>query len=343
MSAAGRGWGRRWGRPAIALPLAEYPAVGLVVLVAALAVAPAILSSYQLTLFSTGVAYSVSVAGVALGFAGVGMLALTQPAMMLIGGYVTLHLMGQWHVPFLLAAAIAAATGMVVAIPLGWLTARLDRFAFAVLGFAFTYLVSMLASSGMLVSVTGGELGKPFPAASIFGVPLRGDARYVVVAIIAVAAFAASALLFRSTAGRILVLMKQDDVVARTMGANTDAHRIGLTAVVSGYGALGGALVDLSAGFIAPPQFGVGVSISLLAMALVGGTRYLLGAFIGALILQVMPALLGLSQNDQDLLTGAILLLCLTAIPDGVVSLSAAVRPAHKGRRGAPPIPEGRS
>ena len=48
------------------------------------------------------------------------------------------------------------------------------------------------------------------------------------------------------------------------------------------------------------------LSISLLAMALVGGTGYLFGAFVGTMTLQVMPALLGLTQVDRELLVGVI-------------------------------------
>lgn len=312
---------RRWRRPPIALPLARHAGSGLLAMAICIAIAPMALSNYQLVLFSGGVAYAVSVLGIALGFASVGMLALTQPAMMLIGGYTALHLIALWHLPFLLAAAIATLTGMIVAVPLGWLTCRLDRFAFAVLGFAFTYLIAMLASSGMVVDITGGELGKPFPAAMAFGYPLRGLAAYVAVSLVSLAAFAVAAVLFRSTLGRVLLIMRQDDVVARAMGINTNLHRIALTAIVSGYGALGGALVGQATGFIAPPQFDVALSISLLAMALVGGASYLFGAFAGTMALQVAPALLGLAQDDRELLVGVVLLLCLAVVPNGILAL----------------------
>jgi branched-chain amino acid transport system permease protein len=292
-------------------------------MLACLIAAPLVLSDYHLTLFSTGVAYSVSVLGVALGFASVGMLALAQPAMMVIGGYITLHLIEFWNIPFVLAACIATVAGMTIALPLGWLTCRLDKFAFAVLGFAFTYLVAMLMSSGLLGDITGGELGKPFPAGEAFGHSLQGLPNYVLVASVAIIVFASAALLFRSTMGRILLILHQDDVVARTMGVNANRHRISLTAIVSGYGALSGALIGQASGFIAPPQFDATLSISLLAMALVGGTGYLFGAFVGTMMLQVMPALLGLTQVDRELLVGVILLVCLVGMPRGILSIGA--------------------
>jgi branched-chain amino acid transport system permease protein len=314
-----RHWMGLWWRPPIAVPLVLHARGGLAVMLLCVVGAPALLSDYQLTLFSTGIAYSVAVLGVALGFAGLGMLALTQPAMMIVGGFVALELIDLWHVSFLLAALVAVLAGMIVAVPLGWLTCRLDKFSFAILGFAFTYLVAMLASSSVLVDITGGELGKPFPALTLFGVQLHHLSAFALLSAISLAAFSLAAILFRSTMGRFLLVMKQDETVARAMGVNTNLHRISLTAIVSGFGALGGALIGQSSGYLAPPQFDVALSISLLACALVGGTAYLLGAFIGTMILYVAPALLGLAQVDSELLVGAILLVFLVAMPTGLL------------------------
>lgn len=310
-----------WGRPPLTLPIALKTREGLVILAACLMGAPFALTDYHLTLFATGAAYSVAVLGVALGFTSIGMLALTQPAMMMIGAFIALYLIETLQMSFLAATGIATFVCLLVAIPLGWLTCRLDKFSFAVLGFAFTYLVAMLASSSMLVTLTGGELGKPFPTPEIFGIPLQGDAGYIALSLFVLVAYLSAPLLFRSTMGRVLVVMSQDDVLAKSVGIDTNAHRIVLTVIVSGYGALSGALVGLASGFIAPPQFDVALSISLLAMALVGGTRYLLGAFAGTIVLQVLSAMLGLSQVDRNLLVGAVLLACLIFIPKGVLSL----------------------
>lgn len=321
-------------RPPILIPLAQRAAGGLLALLACLVAAPFALSDYHLMLFSTGIGYAVAALGVAIGLASIGMLALAQPAMMVIGGFIALHMVEQWRVPFVVAALCATAVGAIIALPLGWLTCRLDKFAFAVLGFAFAYLVAMLMSSGLLSDLSGGELGKPFPVDTVIAfVPAR-MAGYVIVATVGIAAFASAALLFRSTMGRILVTMKQDDVVARTVGVNANSHRIALTAIVSGYGALGGALIGQASGYLAPPQFDVALSISLLAMALVGGAKYLFGAFAGAMILQVMPAVLGLTQVDRELLVGVILLSCLVALPDGILAI---------GRRGVPTTPPAKS
>jgi branched-chain amino acid transport system permease protein len=310
-----------WGRPPLTLPIALNAREGLVILAVSLIGAPFLLPDYQLTLFATGAAYSVAVLGVALGFTSIGMLALTQPAMMLIGAYIALYIVDVLQLSFVTATGVATLVCVLIAIPLGWLTCRLDKFSFAVLGFAFTYLVAMLMSSSLLVTITGGELGKPFPTSDIFGISLQGDASYIALSCFVFIAFLSAPLLFRSTMGRVLIVMRQDDVLAKSIGIDTNLHRILLTAIVSGYGALSGALIGLASGFIAPPQFDVALSISLLAMALVGGTRYLLGAAAGTVILQVLPAILGLSQVDRNLLVGVVLLACLIFIPDGVLSL----------------------
>ncbi|MDE2167591.1 MAG: branched-chain amino acid ABC transporter permease [Alphaproteobacteria bacterium] len=302
----------------IDLPLVQHSHAGLLILLLCVVVVPFVLSDYQLTLFATGLAYSVGVLGVAVGLASVGMLALTQPAMMLIGADTALVLTERgW--PFFAAVVVAIAISMIIALPLGWLTSRLDRFSFGVLGFAFTYLVSSLMSSGIFVSISGGELGKPFPAGVIAGIPLQQIAGYAVVGTAAVGSFASASLMFRSTMGRMLLVMRQDDIVASAFGVNTEWLRIVLTAIVSGYGALSGILVGQASGYVAPPQFDVSLSIVLLAAALVGGAAHLIGPFIGTIILQVLPALANLSQVDRNFATGLILLMCLILLPNGVL------------------------
>ena len=137
----------------------------------------------------------------------------------------------------------------------------------------------------------------------------------------------------RSTLGRILLVMNQDDVVAKTVGVDTNLHRIALTAIVSGFGALRGALIGLASGYIAPPQFEVALSIAMLAMALVGGAGYLFGAVAGTILLQFLPAMLGLTIVDRNLLVGVILLVCLAFAPRGVLSLGRVFRPSRAAPR----------
>jgi branched-chain amino acid transport system permease protein len=240
---------------------------------------------------------------------------------MAIGAYVSLYLMEQWQWSLPFAALAAVFVGMIVAVPLGWLTCRLDRFSFAVLGFSFTYLVWMLFSSQSLKDFTGGELGKPVAPGQLFGVTLDGLAGYAAVSIAVLAACALASILFRSRMGRILLTMREDDIVASSVGVNVNALRIGVTAIVSGFGALGGVLVGQASGFVAPAQYEVSMSIVLLSMALVGGVNYLLGPFVGAILLQVGPAMLGLTLVDRDLFAGVVLLGCLIFLPDGVLAV----------------------
>lgn len=301
------------------IPLAVQSGAGLIIILICLVVAPLFLSEFQRTLFATGVAYSVAVLGVALGFASIGMLALTQPAMMLIGAYVALYLNTAWDWPFILSLLSATLVGMLVAVPLGWLTCRLDRFSYAVLGFSFTYLVSSLMSSGLFVKISGGEMGKPVPPGSLLGFELGGIGGYIFVAATTLLAFALASLIFRSSVGRMLLVMRQDDVVARSVGVNTNVFKIGLSAIVGGYGALGGVLAAQVTNYVAPPQFDVSLSILLLAMALVGGVRYLAGAFVGTMVLWVIPAMVDLKQVDRELIGGVILLVCLVLYPEGIL------------------------
>jgi branched-chain amino acid transport system permease protein len=315
------------------LPLVLQPYAGFVAALILFAAAPFVLNSYQLTLFATGAAYSIGVLGVSVGFASVGMLALSQPAMMVIAGYIVTYLISSGTMGFVPATLAACVVCAVIAMPLGWLTSRLDRFSYAVLSFSFTYLVSMLLSSNSLVKFTGGELGRPFPRATLLGAPLSGWLAYVFLAVVVILAFCSAAVIFRSTFGRKLLVMSVDDVVAKSVGVNVYWHKIALTVVVSLYGVLSGVMISQTSGFISPMQYDATVSISLLVMALVGGSRYFFGSFAGAMLLQVIPALFDLTQDDRDLLVGTVLLVCLAFLPEGVLSLPRAILRRRIGKR----------
>jgi ABC-type branched-subunit amino acid transport system permease subunit len=119
--------------------------ISLLTLVAILTV-PLFLGSLDASVVATGAAYALAAVGVGIGLSSVGMWALMQPAMMLLGAFASAYLIGQRGWPFLVVLVLVPALVGAAALPLGWLTSRLAFFSFAVLGFVFTSLLAELAS-----------------------------------------------------------------------------------------------------------------------------------------------------------------------------------------------------
>ena len=85
-------------------------------------------------------------------------------------------------------------------------------------------------------------------------------------------------------------------------------------------------------GLAAPGAFGIGLSLSLLVGVVVGGRQSLVGAGIGALLLALLPELLGnavsglalperIAVNLAGLVYGLLLLLTVGLAPAGVAGL----------------------
>jgi len=70
--------------------------------------------------------------------------------------------------------------------------------------------------------------------------------------------------------------------------------------------------------FIAPSSFGFMFSVELIVMVVLGGMVSVPGAIIGAFFVTVLPEFLRAFENIEIVLFGAILILCMMFLPDGM-------------------------
>ena len=70
--------------------------------------------------------------------------------------------------------------------------------------------------------------------------------------------------------------------------------------------------------FIAPSSFGFMFSVELIVMVVLGGMISVPGAIVGAFFITVLPEFLRAFENIEVLLFGAILVLCMMFLPDGM-------------------------
>ncbi|MEV6108351.1 branched-chain amino acid ABC transporter permease [Streptomyces sp. NPDC051940] len=203
-------------------------------------------------------------------------------------------------------------------------------------------------------SVTGGFNGRSVPAMELFGLPLDDSGPDVVLLgvpfgalerlwyfgllLVALALFTARNLL-NGRAGRALGALRDSEVAASVMGVHPARHRAAAFTVSSMYAGAGGALLALAVQRVVPEQFGLLLSMDLLAMIVIGGLGSAAGAAAGAVFVAVLPQVLGYYAADLPLidppgtpggfspaevarfLYGAALVLVLLFIPGGLVSL----------------------
>lgn len=314
-------------------------AAGLVFAAFCFAVLPAVAGSYWMSILTSAGCFAMAVSGVAFIYARLGMVSLTQVGLMGVGGWVTLRLNYLWDLPFeanlILASLATMVCGWVVALP-----------ALRMRGL-YLALVTLMAAGGLEIIFATYQFpngGTGFWGVQIgSGAVFRGPAmattppaylRYVVV--LATLGFLLIEAHRRLSPGRAWALIRRSEASAMAAGVNVTLYKtwaFGIAGLLAG--AAGGLLAG-SLGLLDDGTFRSSESIMLLALAVVGGSRYWLGAVIAAALYRVLPAALNFWGVDSDLayvIFGAGLLHALITAPDGIAGQIAGLVSRIFGRK----------
>ena len=104
------------------------------------------------------------------------------------------------------------------------------------------------------------------------------------------------------------------------MGVDVNQYKVLIFGLGSMLGGVGGALFNLSIGFIAPDSFTLLLSVSFLAAIVVGGLGTIWGALIAGLFLQFVPSYASdISEALAGAVYGGILIACMFFMPKGII------------------------
>ena len=178
------------------------------------------------------------------------------------------------------------------------------------------------------------------PIRTLFGVPITGAtatpvARYYVVLTIVVVMTWFASNLVHGRIGRNWMAVRDMDIAAQLMGIRLLPAKLLSFAVSSFYAGVAGALmVFVWLGAAEPEAFNINQSFVLLFMVIIGGLGSLIGSFLGAALIHVLPivvrmAPLSLGLNIQSatvehltyLITGALIIFFLVVEPHGLARL----------------------
>jgi branched-chain amino acid transport system permease protein len=178
------------------------------------------------------------------------------------------------------------------------------------------------------------------PRRSLFGVPITGpeatpQARYMVVLIIVVAMTWIASNLVRGRIGRMWMSVRDMDIAAELMGIKLLNAKLLAFAVSSFYcGVAGALLVFLYYGSAEATAFSINQSFAVLSMVIIGGLGSLLGSFLGAALIFMLPIVLpqlmgsfGLpiqsatAEHVSFMIIGALIIFFLIVEPHGLARL----------------------
>ena len=323
-------------------PIVQDRIFVLLVVAAAFVVPPLVAGDYWLqAVLIPLLIYSLAALGLNLLMGYAGQVSLGTGGFMAVGAYSAFKLSTAFPqvnvvIVFLLSGLLAALVGLVFGIP----SLRIKGFYLAVATLAAQFFLIWLfnkvpwfvnyASSGTITA----------PTRTMFGVMVTGpqstaEARYVM-AISLVTIFALMAKnLVRGRVGRSWMAVRDRDIAAEIIGVRPMRTKLLAFAISSFYcGVAGAELVFLYLGSAETLAFDINLSFLVLFMVIVGGLGSILGSFLGAAFIVLVPIFLtnaphliglpmpvALQKQIELMVFGTLIIFFLIVEPNGLARL----------------------
>ncbi len=213
-------------------------------------------------------------------------------AVMAIGAYTSIHLT-RAGVRFELALLGAGLLAGLIGSIFGAAALRVKGLYLVMATLAMQYLVGWVTVNVPAVS-GGAQATLIAPAVDFLFVPLRSEfGRYYVALLWATCMTLFVLNVKRSSFGRALVALRDKDFAAQVLGVDIFRYKLLAFWTTSFLGGVTGAiLVFCYYQAVTPEQFSFDVSIQLVAMVLVGGLGSVVGAYLGAAFVLLVPIVL---------------------------------------------------
>ena len=274
--------------------------------------------------FTFATLFALSIAGLSLGvITGLaGQLSLGQFALAAIGGWAFWWAGLEWGNPFLavLAGGVAGAGASIV---VGLPALRIRGLMLAVTTLAFAFFVQgWLLDQGWAL---GGGVTIDPPTIAGWQLDTKG-VYYFALGVLVVCLWLAHNVR-RGGLGRIFIALRDNPEGARAFAVAATWRTLQAFAIAGFLAGVAGAVYVSALPRISSATFPPGVSISLVAMAVLGGLQILVGPLIGVLYIFGLPDLVG-SRFDSIALAGSTIgwLLLILYVPGGIAQLLEGLR-----------------
>ena len=252
-----------------------------------------------------------------VGFAG--QFALANAAMFGIGAYGTGLLQVTGHLPYWLAlpggALLAMVIGTLIALP----ALRLSGLYLALATLAFAQFTQWTFFHWN--DVTFGAGGFATPALDFSPLPVRADIGVYYLSwffSILLIAFAWNAM--HSRTGRAFIAIRDGEIAAEALGISLLKYKTMAFALSGFYAGLAGGLQSALLNYVSPEEFDIFQVVMHKTMVVVGGIGSVVGSVLGAVFLIVANEVMREFKSAQEIFFGALLLLFVLFMPQGIVS-----------------------
>jgi branched-chain amino acid transport system permease protein len=246
-----------------------------------------------------------------------------------VGVYTAVFLTKAFGAPLVVQIATAAVVGSLLGLGIGLLTLRMQGIFFSIATIALAIIIETTITNWRFVGGAAGiQLQRP-PVMQPFDTYVK--MLFFVQALLVVVAVATARAILNSRIGRGLHALRDDELAAECTGVPTLRLKL-LACVISGaLMSAAGAPAAMYLQFANPDSaFNLNYSVTVLAMALIGGTAHWIGPVLGAILLGVTQQLLAvtISSEVNVLVLGVMLVLFVVGAPNGIIGFFRRARAA---------------
>ncbi len=264
----------------------------------------ALVAPFRMSDFQSSVAVYAGIAAIAgiglnllTGFTG--QVSLGHAAFLGIGAYTGAYLGGELDLPVLLWLPGAALVGALIGAVIGPFALRLRGNYLVIVTLGLVFVAQHVFENW--TSVTGGQNGLsvtapvqvgPFDFADleVFGHTLTRDQGwfFLVWGLVGVVALTAKNLT-RSRVGLAMQAVRDRDQAAEAIGVRAARYKVLAFVLSSSLGAMAGGLYGAYQRFVHPGEFSLTLSITYIAIIVVGGVGVVFGSVVGAVFVTAIP------------------------------------------------------
>jgi len=221
-----------------------------------------------------------------------GQLSLGSGAFMAVGAYAAVNLVIRLPgLPFPVSFALAGLVAGAVGLAFGLLSLRIRGFYVAVATLAAQFFIEWICTHlpWLVLNTPSGVVSTPTLFLFGFGFSSVPSRYLVAFATVVALAFVAKNLI-RSSAGRALMAVRDHETAAELTGVDTTRAKLTAFAVSGFYCGVAGALwAFLYLGNVEIEAFSLHRSFQILFMIIIGGLGSILGSFLGAAFIVLLP------------------------------------------------------
>lgn len=276
-----------------------------------------------------------------------GQISLAQGAFFGIGAYATAMLVANVQMSYWASLPIAVLTAAAAGALAGLPALRIAgiHLALVTLGLALVFPTVILRFGEAAGGPAGLSVDRPLEKPS--WIPFNDAVwSYWVLAIVMLLVLIGAFNLFRGRTGRTLFAIRDQPLLAASLGANVRLTKVVTFAASAGLAGLAGWMFTVQHHFVSPADFGSFLSLNILLAMILGGAGTIAGPLLGGIFLRFIPDVsqtAGVPLILAPAVTGVIVILVLLFLPQGLAGAPAQVvklvRKAldKRRRRGTPP------